>query len=270
MNILAGFTQKNTDGINYYEGGDGPTLVLLHGLPESATLWRKVAPALSRKNHLIIPDLPGSGQSPLPEGPLTVELMAEKVQQLLRTKGIENYTLAGHSMGGYVALAMLEKFPENVRCLALLHSTAKADSEEKKEQRAKSVELLRKDGKAAYLKLSVEKMFAPDYLKAHPQVLEEQLTRAATMPAETLALYNEALAARPDRTALLRDARIPCQWILGAEDQIISPDDVLPLVALPMLSFLSLYKGVGHLSMIETPERVIADLNRFAAFCSKR
>lgn len=270
MNGIDGFTQKEIKGIHFYEGGDGPTIVLLHGLPENAGLWRKVAPALSRLHHLIIPDLPGSGSTPLPNEPLTIELMAEKIQALLLEKGVGKYTLAGHSMGGYVALAMLEKFPENIGCMALVHSTAKADSEEKKEQRAKAVSLLRKGGKDEYLRLSIQKLFAPEYLKAHPRVFEEQLRRAAEMPAETLALYNEALAARPDRTSLLREAQIPFQWILGAEDQVIPTDDVLPLVAQPPLSFLSLYKGVGHLSMIEAPERVVADLNRFAAFYSKR
>ncbi len=270
MNILNGFIQKKAHGVNYYEGGDGPTIVLLHGLPENAGLWRKVAPALAQRHHLIIPDLPGSGESPLPEAPLTIDLMAEKIHTLLQELGVEKYTLAGHSMGGYVALAMLQNFGENINCLALIHSTAQADSEEKKEQRAKSVALLRKGGKEEYLRLSTQKLFAPEYLKAHPGVYEEQLTRAAQMPAENLALYNEALAARPDRTALLRDTNIPFQWILGADDPIISTDDVLPLVAMPALSFLSLYKGVGHLSMIETPERVAADLDRFSGLCSKR
>ncbi len=270
MNELHGFTLRQTKGINFYEGGAGPAIVLLHGLPENATLWRKVAPALSQNHRLIIPDLPGSGKSPLPEAPLTIDLMAGEIHALLQELGVEKYTLAGHSMGGYVALSMLAQFPENIGCLALLHSTAKADSEEKKEQRQKAVALLRKGGKDEYLRLFIQKLFAPEYLRAHPKVLEQQLLRAAAMPAETLALYNEALAARPDRTALLRTAKVPVQWILGAEDQVLSTDEVLPLVALPPLSFLSLYKGVGHLSMLETPERVVADLNRFNGFCGKR
>lgn len=270
MKELHGFNQKTAKGIRYYEGGSGLTIVLLHGLPEKATLWRKVAPALMEKNHLIIPDLPGSGESPLPDSPLTIELMAEKIQALLSDLGVEKYMLVGHSMGGYVALAMLEKYQQSIHCLAMVHSTPKADTDEKKEQRAKVVDLLRRGGKEEYLKLSTEKLFAPEYLKAHPQVFAEQLARAAEMPAENLALYNEALAARKDRSHVLEGAQVPVQWILGAEDRIISLDDVLPLVAQPALSFLALYKGVGHLSMIEAPERVVADLNRFAGFCSKR
>ncbi len=53
MNVLNGFIQKKAQGVNYYEGGDGPTIVLLHGLPENAGLWRKVAPALAQRHHLI-------------------------------------------------------------------------------------------------------------------------------------------------------------------------------------------------------------------------
>ncbi len=270
MSELHGFKPKKAGDIHFYEGGSGPVMVLLHGLPENATLWRKIAPALAQKNRIILPDLPGSGNSPLPAQKLTVELIAEKIAGLIQSLGVEKCTVAGHSMGGYVALALLENHPEMLHCIAMIHSTAKADNDEKKEQRAKSAALLRRGGKEEYLKLSTEKLFAPDYLRAHPKVFEEQLARAAEMPAETLALYNEALADRPDRTHLLRETKVPFQWILGAEDQIIPMDDALPLVALPPLSFLSLYKGVGHLSMIEAPERVVADLNRFSGFCARR
>jgi pimeloyl-ACP methyl ester carboxylesterase len=270
MNELNGFARKQANGLNYYESGTGNTLILLHGLPENATLWRYVAPALAAQNHIIIPDLPGSGNSPLPEGPLTVETMAEAVNGLLQELQITDCMLVGHSMGGYVALAMLEQHPNWFHCMAMVHSTAKADSEEKKEQRQKAVQLIRKGGKDEYLKASTEKLFATAFRKAHPKIYEEQLTRSRAMPAEHLALYNEALAARPDRTQLLSTSKVPFQWILGDADEIIPLDDVLSQVALAEMAFLSLYKEVGHLSMIETPERLVADLTRFSGFCARR
>ncbi|RYD52077.1 MAG: alpha/beta hydrolase [Sphingobacteriales bacterium] len=270
MSLLNGFAQKQANGLNYYESGTGNTLILLHGLPENATLWRNIASTLAAHSHVIIPDLPGSGDSPLPDGPLTIESMATAVNGLLQTLQITDCMLVGHSMGGYVAMAMLEAQPDLFHCIAMVHSTAKADSDEKKEQRQKAVQLIRNGGKDEYLKASTEKLFATAFRKAHPKVYEEQLERSKAMPAEHLALYNEALAARPDRTLLLSQSKVPFQWILGDADEIIPLDDVLSQVALAEMAFLSLYKDVGHLSMIEVPERLAADLTRFSGFCSRR
>ncbi len=252
-------------------GGSGPALVLLHGLSEESDSWQHVAPALAGKFEVWLPDLSGAGRSPLPAGEtLTIESMADDLYQSLKLQGLESATLVGHSMGGYVALAFLEKYGEMLNGIALVHSTPAADTEEKKEQRQKAISLLNGGKKEAFLKPLAEKLFAPEFLTAHPQIAAEQFERANRLPAETLAQHNSAMAARPARTEALRNTKIPVQWVLGEEDQILPPDATLAFVAVPALSFLSVYKGVGHMSMTEAPERLIDDLSRFAGLCAMR
>ena len=251
------------------QGGSGAPIVLLHGLAGEGDSWAPVAPELAHKFEVWIPDLPGAGKSPLPaEGTLSIESMADDLYESLQAQGLESVTLIGHSMGGYIALAFLQKYPEMLNGIALVHSTPAADTEEKKEQRHQAAFLLRAGKKEEYLKTVVEKIFAPDFKEAHSEILREQLVRANRLPAETLAQHNEAMAARPARTELLRDTKIPVQWILGEPDQILPTETILEFVALPTLSFLSIYKGVGHMSMTEAPERLITDLLRFGRLCA--
>ena len=265
------FNQIQSTPLFLRRGGSGPALVLLHGLSEEGDSWQNVAPALADKFEVWLPDLPGAGRSPLPAtGTLTIESIADAVFKSLQSQGLESVTLIGHSMGGYVALAFLEKYGDMLNGIALLHSTPAADTEEKKEQRQKANSLLNGGKKEAFLKPLAEKLFAPEFLAAHPQIAEEQFRRANRLPAETMAQHNSAMAARSDRTDLLRTTKIPVQWVLGEEDQILPLDATLAFVALPALSFLSIYKGVGHMSMTEAPERLISDLSRFGRLCPMR
>lgn len=116
----------------YRKFGEGPVIVLLHGFPENGNLWRDIWPALAKHNTVIIPDLPGSGESTFANEDLSIEHLAESVKLILDKEGIDEIVLAGHSMGGYIALAFAEKYPVMLRGLSLIHSTAAPDSDEKK------------------------------------------------------------------------------------------------------------------------------------------
>ncbi len=269
MNAFNDFRAITSASLHLRQGGTGSPVVLLHGLPDDSSSWQEVAPELAAQFEVWVPDLPGTGKSALPAGnTLSMEGMADSLREALIAQGLSTITLVGHSMGGYVALAFLEKYPQMLNGLALVHSTAAADSNEKKEQRQKTVSLLRGGKKTAYLKSMLEAFFAPSFTQAHPEIIAEKLAQAERLPAETLAQYNEAMVARPARSELLRDLKIPVQWVLGEQDSILPPDPVLALVALPSLSFLSVYKEVGHGSMIEAPKRLTADLLRFARLCA--
>jgi pimeloyl-ACP methyl ester carboxylesterase len=251
--------------------GSGAPLVLLHGLSEEGDSWQNIAPALADKFEVWLPDLSGAGRSPLPATEnLTIEDMADALYESLQLQGLESITLIGHSMGGYVALAFLEKYGEMLNGIALVHSTPAADNEEKKEQRQKAISLLRGGKKETFLKSMSEKLFAPAFLVSRPEIAAEQFQRSNRSPVETLVQHNSAMAARPARTDALRDTKIPVQWVLGEEDQVLPLDATLAFVALPALSFLSIYKEVGHMSMTEVPERLIADLLRFGRLCAMR
>src|SRR5690606_26707198 len=106
----------NVNGIElaYARRGKGSPLVLLHGYPLDHHIWDAVTPLLENEFDLILPDLRGFGQSTTVETPYTLDDFAADIAGLLDQLGIPKAALAGHSMGGYVALAFVNRYPERV------------------------------------------------------------------------------------------------------------------------------------------------------------
>ena len=129
------------------ERGKGPLpLMLVHGFPFEHSLWNEVAAQLESETRLLLPDLRGYGLSPTPEGIYTMEAMAADLKALLDRLGIQRVALAGHSMGGYVALAFAEAYPERLAGLAMVMSAAAADAPERKTARYQQAEEIARQG----------------------------------------------------------------------------------------------------------------------------
>ncbi len=118
--------------IHYTDKGKGTAIVLLHGFLENSTMWKPFISRLSKKNRVITIDLLGHGKTECLGYVHTMEDMAEAVKAVLSKLRLRRVVVIGHSMGGYVALAFVEKYSNNVKGLCLMNSTATADSEEKK------------------------------------------------------------------------------------------------------------------------------------------
>lgn len=252
------------------EGSSGPVLMLLHGFPDDSNLWRQIVPELSRTYTVLCLDLPGAGGSALPQdGKLTMEGMAEAVAAVADEVSAEPLIVVGHSMGGYTALAFAERFGTRLKGLSLVHSTAAADDEEKKSQRQKAIGLIQRGGKEAFLRDAVPKMFSSKTKEGNPDLVRRQVERGLRLPDSSAVAYYEAMIGRPERTAVLRDAAFPTQWILGKDDALIPLDKVLEQTHLASKSAVYIYEDVGHLAMLETPERLAKDLAEFADYCYK-
>src|SRR5258706_1257775 len=108
--------------------------MLVHGFPLSNRMWTNQIDALSAKHRVIAPDLRGFGQSP-PAGPFTIETLADDIHALAQELRLEPFVLAGLSMGGYIALAYMRKYPRTLRALILLDTKAEGDTAEGREGR---------------------------------------------------------------------------------------------------------------------------------------
>lgn len=124
--------------IAYDRRGSGPPLVLIHGFPFDHSIWNEVLPFLEEKYDLILPDLRGFGESTAFESQYSILDMAHDIAFLLDALGIQKTSMAGHSMGGYVALAFAKQYPERVNSLVLVASQAADDTPERKEGRYKT------------------------------------------------------------------------------------------------------------------------------------
>jgi len=116
----------------FSDQGLGKTIVLLHGFLENSSMWNHLIPDLQKTHRVIAVDLLGHGQTGCLGYVHSMELMAETVEAVLNHLNIEEKTLVGHSMGGYVALAIAEKNPDSIRGLCLMNSTYLPDNDERR------------------------------------------------------------------------------------------------------------------------------------------
>lgn len=255
--------------LSYRKQGSGPAIVLIHGFPANGELWAQLLPLLAEKHTVIVPDLPGAGKSTFSGSGLSMEDMAESIRLVLEAGGIEQAVLAGHSMGGYVALAFAERYPQMLAGLSLVHSVASADNDEKKETRRKSIELITKGGKEAFIKQMIPNLFSAAFKTAHPAAVEDQVKKGMELEADSMVAFYEAMIARPERTKVLENADFPVQVIAGEDDALIPAKAALGQSRLSNRNFVSLYSGVGHMSMVEDPLRLAEDLKTFVEYCNK-
>jgi pimeloyl-ACP methyl ester carboxylesterase len=244
--------------------GEGAVVVLLHGFGEDGTVWQnqyKAFPDLK----LIIPDLPGSGRSELIED-MSMEGLAESIKTLIEHETASLFfkegephsvILIGHSMGGYITLAFAEKYHHMLRGFGLFHSTAYADSEEKKQIRQKGIDFIKSHGAIEFLKTSIPNLFSPVTKEKNPQLIEEQINASHNFSAAALVSYYVSMINRPDRTQVLKQTHLPVLFVFGKYDTAVPIKDGLEQSYLPELSYIHILNESGHMGMIE--ERVEAD-----------
>src|ERR1041384_5851238 len=134
------FTRINDIQMAYTDTGSGRPVVLIHGYPFNRSLWNEQVAALSASCRVIAVDLRGFGESDASDGPATMNRLAQDVGELLDHLGIARATIAGLSMGGYVALAFYKQLPSRVRALVLADTRASSDTDDAKQTRFQEAE----------------------------------------------------------------------------------------------------------------------------------
>jgi pimeloyl-ACP methyl ester carboxylesterase len=254
----------------YRSIGDGPAVVLLHGFGEDGSIWKNQFNALPH-SKLIIPDLPGSGRSQMMED-MSMEGLAEAVKEIILHETAELFfkegephsvIMIGHSMGGYVTLAFAEKFPEMLKGFGLFHSTAFADSEEKRQTRRKGIEFMEKHGAYAFLKTSIPNLYSPVTKEENSSLIEQQIEASRNFSSAALVSYYVSMIQRPDRTSILQQTHLPVLFILGKYDNAVPLQDGLKQASLSNLSYIHILEKSGHMGMIEEREETVRILKDY-------
>jgi 3-oxoadipate enol-lactonase len=196
--------------------GEGPLVVLMHGLADTHDLWRHVAPSLAARYTTAAIDHYGHGQSPLPDGRLTTARMADGVAALIERLGGGPAVLVGLSMGGGIAQALTLARPELVRALALV-STSSYFSPEARARHHQRADLAERDGMAAIVDELVPRWFTPAFAAAHPEEVELSRQTVLANPPERFAAAARANADR-DFSERLGEIRCPVIYIGGLDD----------------------------------------------------
>jgi 3-oxoadipate enol-lactonase len=237
----------------YADQGPGPAVVLLHGFPLSREMWVEQLSAIGSTFRVIAPDLRGHGESPAPEGPYTMDEMADDVIELLDSLHIDvPVVLGGLSMGGYVALSLVARYPQRVRALLLLDTRAGADTPEAAQNReATARAALEADSASSVVAAMVPKLFCKKTLEERPERVE--LLRAAMerTTARGIAGALRGMALRPDRRSDLARISVPTLVLVGQDDVITPPVEAKAMADAIPKARLEVIPDAGHLAPYE-------------------
>lgn len=249
---------KNNVLLQYTISGQGFPVVLIHGFGEDSSVWNNQLAFLQEHCTIIIPDLPGTGNSSYTNTnkPISMESLADDIQLLLSEENISTCIMMGHSMGGYITLAFAAAYPTYLKAFGLIHSTAYADNEEKKKSRLKSIDIIEEYGGYAFLKNAIPHLFGDDFKKEFPEIVAAQIEKSTLFSNKALQQYTQAMMKRSDCTAILKNTHLPVLMIGGTEDIAAPLEDVKAQSKMNHLIELDVLEGVGHMGMLEAPDQV--------------
>lgn len=249
--------------IFYNINGAGNTLVFLHGFTESADIWNDFSENLSKYYSILTIDLPGHGNSEALNGEHTMEEMAHIVKSVLDFNNIKNCLIVGHSMGGYVALAFAEAFPEYLKGLCLFHSSALDDTPEIKLNREKTIKIVKKN-KFSYLKQFIPDLFAPENKIKFTSEIKKLIDCSEAMSSEGIINSITGMKNRKTRTDVLAKINVPVLFIAGKKDNRIPVEKIIQQIILPHHSESLILGNVGHMGYIEARELTLNTILNFS------
>ncbi|MEO8719925.1 MAG: alpha/beta hydrolase [Ginsengibacter sp.] len=255
----------------YRVEGKGKPVMLLHGFGEDGRIWDNQVSLLQKNFLLIIPDLPGSGQSEMLDGKCSLEDYAAVIKMIAEQEisklGEKNkFSLIGHSMGGYITLAFAQKYPELLSSIGLFHSSALKDTKEKIADRKKGIAFIKKNGTEAFLKTAIPNLFSEETKKNKPEFFPRLFDIAKSISGEALIQYYEAMILRPDRTEVLRTFQKPVLFIIGKTDPVVPLQSSLEQCYFPAISTVNVLQHSGHEGMWEEQETATIYLKEFLEF----
>lgn len=252
--------------INHIVTGDGPCIVLLHGLMENLHIWDALTKQLSEYFKVVQIDLPGHGETPVVGDVHTMDFMAQCVNAVLEAYQIEECVMAGHSMGGYVTAAFAKMYPQKIKGICFFHSNVLEDTEAAKCQRERVASLIMND------KLNFIATFIPDLFTAENQEkfkneIENLVSTAQQMDPKGIAAAQLGMKERAGSLDLMMKIEVPVLFIIGKQDPRISLNAMMAQAMLPKHSEVLLLDGVAHMGFIEARQRTFDMVESFADRC---
>ncbi|CAM5687416.1 alpha/beta fold hydrolase [Streptomyces aurantiogriseus] len=237
-------------------------VVLLHALSLDASMWEAQRRELTALGHQVLAvDQRGFGSAPLGDAPPSLDVVADDLARELDARGVERAVFAGSSMGGYVLMTFLRRYPGRAEAVCLLSARATADPPEAQEQRLRFADAITADGmRETVVARTTPRLVGRTTRETRPEVLARVLADAHRADPAAVAWAQRAIAERSDHTATLRETDVSALVIAGAEDELVAADESLHTVrALPRGELVTI-EGAGHLQPLETPDAVTAAL----------
>ncbi len=248
----------------YRTGGDGLPLVLLHGFPLDHRMWDAAAALVPGERPVLAVDLPGtpSDDEELPEP--SIEASADRVAADLRAAGIDRAVVAGLSMGGYVLLALLERHPDLVAGAGLVDTKSTADTDDARANRLRIADEAEHSGTVAPVRPMSTTLLGETSRTSRPDLVDALAGWIEEQRPAGVAWSQRAMAARPDRTEVLRGYAGAVLVLVGDEDTVTPVEGAEHMAAAVPQAALVVVPHAGHMSAVEQPAAVADALGELA------
>lgn len=257
-------TALNNISLSYSYAGEGTIpVIFLHGFPFDKSMWKLQLDSLKNSCCVIAIDIRGFGKSIDEKTPLSIDLFAEDLVLFMDNLKIEKAIVCGLSMGGFIALNAIKRFPERFEALILCDTQCIADTTEVKEKRNVAIEQINRDGVEEFNEKFIKNVFHPDSLRNNKELVEGLRSVVFANSKETIIAGLTALAERSETCSSLDDIRIPTLIMCGREDE------VTPLAQSEFMhehiegSILKILDNAGHVSNLEQPDEFNTYLRDF-------
>lgn len=252
-------TFKNAT-ISFTDTGKGTAVVFLHGFLENKKMWQDIRPHFSDRYRVICIDLLGHGNSDCLGYVHSMDLFSDAVLAVLKALRLRKYFVIGHSLGGYVALAIANKKATNIKGLCLMNSTSNADSEERIKIRERANKMIRNNFENI-IKISVTNLFFQENLDKYKEQIEEVKKAALKTSLQGYIAAQEGMKIRPNRNHVLIQNNFKKLIIIGEKDPIINVESVINEAQKTNANYIVL-EG-GHMSHIENKDALIDAFIKF-------
>ena len=252
--------------VTFSDTGKGRVVVLLHGFLGSHQIWEQTTTQLSKSYRVIAIDLPGHGNTDCFGYVHTMDLIAKCVKAVMDSLRLKKYVIIGHSMGGYVGLAYADLFPDNLKGLCLFHSSAYADSEEKKRDRTRSIKIVKANHKI-YTTEVIKNLFATKNSKYLKTEIAFAQKIASKVSKQSIVAALEGMKDRPNRDLVLGMVHYPVMMVIGELDNVLPKDQLLEQSQLIKNKHLLYLEHDGHMGFLESPRVTLKALKKFIRAC---
>lgn len=250
---------KNSN-IHYTTTGKGKAIVLLHGFLESLEMWNDFVPDLAKTHQVICIDLLGHGKTDCLGYVHTMEDMAEVVFEVLNFLNIKNAYFVGHSMGGYVSLALAEKHPKLIKGLCLMNSSYNEDDEERIQIRNRACKMAKLNYKVL-INMSFANLFSEESKIKFKAEYNNALQLALKTPLQGYIAAQEGMALRPNRFKIFKNLNAKKLIIIGKKDGLINRKKIINQIKETDINYVEFSEG--HMSSIENKSELSYNLLQF-------
>lgn len=240
-----------------------PVIIFIHGFPFNKTMWQAQTEALKQEYRIITFDIRGHGHSEPGRKRVTIELLANDLIFIMDKLFIEKATLCGLSMGGYIALNTVTRYPERVAGLVLCDTNCIEDTEETREKRMKAIENIRKHGREKYAEESIKNLLSEKSFTTNHEAVARVDGMIKNTHINTLIHTLQALAQRTETCSKLAEVNVPALLLVGEDDKVTPPDAARAMKEKLKDSRLQIIKDAGHVSNLEQPDEFNKHLKDF-------